>query len=243
MDELMADVRKAIEDAAGTKSPQPDRRYHKHDQYLTYGLRFPDLNRVLKGSHPRFEKLDVEERLDLATRLLGEHIGELGHAGISIVAHGVDELRPKHFGALDSLFDDFRSWSQVDTLCEEVIKPLLLKYPEQMLELIERWNTSSSRWRRRASMVTFTRSIGESGEFTELVLSLCENLVWDPEDIVQKGVGWALKDNMRAAPDWVKEYVKDLRRRGVSSTITLYAIRDLKGEEREEMLRVKKGAG
>ena len=56
---------------------------------------------------------------------------------------------------------------------------------------------------------------------------------------MQKGVGWALKDNLPGARERVLDYVKSLRRNGVSSTITLYAIRDLRGEEREEVLRVK----
>lgn len=92
-------------------------------------------------------------------------------------------------------------------------------------------------------MVIFTRRVGETGEFTEEVLRLCENLVLDEEDIVQKGVGWALKDNLRSAPKRVLPYIKELRRRGVSSTITLYAIRDLKGAQRDEILAVKKGKG
>jgi 3-methyladenine DNA glycosylase AlkD len=90
-------------------------------------------------------------------------------------------------------------------------------------------------------VVTFTRKVGESGEFTDEALALCDKLIWDPEDLVQKGVGWALKDSMRSAHDRVVAYVKDLRRMGVPSTITLYAIRDLKGEEREGVLAVKKG--
>jgi 3-methyladenine DNA glycosylase AlkD len=85
-------------------------------------------------------------------------------------------------------------------------------------------------------VVAFVRKIGESGEFTEEALRLCENLVGDPEDLVRKGVGWALKDVMRGDRERVLAYVKDLRRRGVSATITLYAIRDLRGAERDEML-------
>jgi 3-methyladenine DNA glycosylase AlkD len=88
--------------------------------------------------------------------------------------------------------------------------------------------------------VTFVRKIAKSGEFTEEVLHLCENLIWDEEDIVQKGVGWALKDNLRSAPDRILPYIRDLRQRGVSSTITLYAIRDLKGAKRQEVLAAKK---
>jgi 3-methyladenine DNA glycosylase AlkD len=85
--------------------------------------------------------------------------------------------------------------------------------------------------------------VGELGEFTEETLRLRENLIWDEEDIVRKGVGWALKDNLRSAPMRVLPYIKELRQREVSSTITLYAIRDLKGAERQAVLAVNEGSG
>jgi hypothetical protein len=46
---------------------------------------------------------------------------------------------------------------------------------------------------------------------------------------------------MRSAQERVVEYVKELRRMGVPSTITLYAIRDLKGAERAAVLAIRKG--
>jgi len=85
----------------------------------------------------------------------------------------------------------------------------------------------------------FVRKIGASGEFTDEALELCQNLIWDEDDLVQKGVGWALKDTMRGANEQVIEDVKDLRRWGVPSTITLYAIRDLKGGERKAVLAIR----
>ena len=93
--------------------------------------------------------------------------------------------------------------------------------------------------KRRASVVTFTRKTAESGKYVDITLEFCDNLIWDGEDLVRKGVGWALKDTMRADKQRVLEYVKNLRRKGVSSAITLYAIRDLKGQEREEVLSIK----
>ena len=120
------------------------------------------------------------------------------------------------------------------------MQPLLWRYRKETLELLEEWSRSPIRWKRRASVVTFVRKVAESGEFTEEVISLCENLIWDEEDIVLKGVGWVLKDNLRSAPDRIFLYIKDLRRRGVSSMITLYAIRDLRGVKRQEVLAVKK---
>jgi 3-methyladenine DNA glycosylase AlkD len=87
--------------------------------------------------------------------------------------------------------------------------------------------------------VVFTRRIGSSGEFTDEALELCDNLVWDKEDLVRKDVGWALKDVMRGNKKRVLEYVKGLRQKGVSAVITLYAIRDLKGNERKKILQIK----
>ena len=106
--------------------------------------------------------------------------------------------------------------------------------------MLRKWNRSENMWKRRVSVVAFVWKIGSSGHFTDEVLELCDNLIWDKEDLVQKSVGWALRDNMHEAKKRVLEYVKSLRSKGVSSTITLYAIRDLKGKEREEVLKVKR---
>ena len=126
----------------------------------------------------------------------------------------------------------------MDWLCLRVLQPLLLRYRTETLELLNAWNRSENIWKKRASVVAFVRRIGSSGEFTDIVLGFCDNLVFDEEDLVLKGVGWALKDNLAGAKERVLQYIKSLRQRGVSSTIVLYAIRDLKGPERDAVLQV-----
>jgi 3-methyladenine DNA glycosylase AlkD len=239
---LIYDLRRTIETAARCNKPEPERRFHKHDEYLSYGLKTPDFREIMKRFRPRVMRLSLRRRLDMAALLLSEHIGELGHAGIHIVALSVDELRSQHLSTLDGLVEDFRSWSHVDHFCGDVMQPLLVRYPKETLALLKEWNHAPIRWKRRASVVTFTRRIARSAGFVDEALELCENLIRDKEDIVLKGVGWALKDNLRWAPERVLPYVKDLRRRGVPSTITLYAIRALKGPERRAILRLKQEA-
>jgi 3-methyladenine DNA glycosylase AlkD len=237
IEKLIADLHQAIKNTTGLHNPISDRRSHKHNEYLSYGLKASEFRKILKEFRPKFLKLSFQERMDLASRLLQVHIGELGHMGIHIVSLSVKDLGPKHFVYLDSLPEHFRSWSHVDHLSLGVMQPLLGRYREETLKLLEEWSRSPIRWKRRASVVTFVRKVAESGEFTEEVVHLCENLIWDEEDIVQKGVGWALKDNLWSAPDRLLPYIKDLRRRGVSSTITLYAIRNLKGAKRQKILK------
>jgi len=230
---LSAAVRGAIESAA-TRPPAPDRKFNKDDEFIAYGLNTPAWRAIMRS----FRALPLEERLDLADALFAEGEGWLGHSAIYVLALSVDELSPQDFERLDQMADRFTGWSHVDDVCISVIQPLLLAHRDATLSLLERWNRSPNRWKRRASVVAFVRKIGESGQFTEEALRLCENLVFDGEDLVRKGVGWALKDVMSGDRERVLEYVKELRRRGVSSTITLYAVRDLDGRERQEVLTV-----
>jgi 3-methyladenine DNA glycosylase AlkD len=237
---LIADLHRAIKTTTGRDYPVADRKFHKHDEYLSYGLKASEFRMLLKDFQPRFLEFSLQEGMDLAVKLLEENVGELGHVGLYILTLSAKDLTPEHFDYLDGLPEHFRSWSHADHLAMGIMQPLLWSYRKETLELLNQWSRSPIRWKRRVSIVTFVRKIAKSGEFTEEVLHLCENLIWDEEDIVQKGVGWALKDNLRSAPDRILPYIRDLRQRGVSSTITLYAIRDLKGAKRQEVLAAKK---
>lgn len=237
---LIDDLHQVMREVTGRQHPLPDRQYHKHDEYLSYGLKASEFREMLKEFRPRFLKLSLKERMALAERFLQEHVGEHGHVGLYILTLSIKDFTPNHFVYLDGLPEHFRSWSHVDHFALGVMQPLLWKHRKETLELLEEWSRSPIRWKRRASVVAFVRKAAKSGEFTKEVIHLCENLIWDEEDIVQKGVGWALKDNLRSAPDRILPYIKDLRRHGVSSTITLYAIRGLKGAKRQEVLALKK---
>jgi len=237
---LIPDIHKALQNISGLQHPAADRKFHKHEEYLSYGLSASQFRELMKEFRPRFLKLSLQERMDLAERLLQTHIGDLGHVGLYILTLSIKDITPEHFLYLDSLPEHFRSWSHVDQIALGVTQPLLWKYRKETLELLEEWSRSPIRWKRRASVVTFARKSAKSGEFMDEVIHLCENLIWDDEDIVRNGVGWALKDNLRSAPDRILSYIKELRRRGVSSTIILYAIRDLKGTKRQEVLSVQK---
>ncbi len=87
--------------------------------------------------------------------------------------------------------------------------------------------------------MVFVRTIGETGKYTKQCIKLCNNLLEDQERLVLQGVGWALKDTMRGDKKRVLDYVKKLRQQAVSSVITLYALRDLRGKAKSDVLKVK----
>ena len=233
----------ALEEAAGR--PATTGRAHAQREPITfYGVpkeAWPDLRRRWRR---QFAELSPADRFALAKLLLGRHIEEQGHLALAVLRAGLQHLTPATFEELDRLLDDFSSWSMTDDFASgkaSITWHLLQRYPAETLNLLRRWVSSPNRWKRRAAVITFTRAVAAGGNFLDEALRFCEALQHDPEDLVQKGVGWTLKDSMLAsagARRRVLALVKQMRRAGVPSTVTLYAIRRLKGEERDAVLKV-----
>ena len=234
----------ALQDAAG--SPAATGPAHAQSEPITfYGVPKAAWRELQEQWRQPFSELGIEDRLALARLLLRSHIEEEGHVALAALRAGIADLTPSTFDELDRLLDDFSSWSMTDDFASgkpSITWYLLQRYPKETLTLLARWNRSPNRWKRRASVITFTRAVAASGEFADVTLRFCKALQHDPDDLVRKAAGWALKDSMRAGPGAKRRVValaKEMRRAGISSTITLYAIRDLKGAEREDILRVK----
>jgi hypothetical protein len=196
LETLRGSVVHALEAAVDPRLAAELRLFHKYDDFVAYGMTAPVLRRVLGKFRAPFKRLSLPERLELAGALFQAGIAEQANAAILLLSLSTAELGPGHLETLDRFLDDFHSWGKTDDFCINVLQPLLWQHPQPVLALPEKWNRSGNRWKRRASVVAFTRKAR------------------------------------------VLEFVKDLRRRGVPAAITLYAIRDLKGEERRAVLEI-----
>ncbi len=237
--DLYLDVVQDLEQKADVKIAKRNKSYVKTSGYQSYGIRTPEFRKLVKVHKKRFQQMSLEEKFELGKMFFKSRISEQAAVGNTLVELSISSIPPRQFDFLDEILDYFNNWETTDYFCINILQPLLRKHPNETLNMLRKWNKAENTWKRRASVVAFVRKIGKTGEFVDEVLELCENLIWDKEDLVQKGVGWALKDNLRGAKERVLDYVKTLRRRGVPSTITLYAICELKGKEREEILKVK----
>ena len=212
--------------------------YHKKvgANFKAYGISAAQFYEMLKKYQPVFRQLSFEDRMTVAKKFFSSGYGAQMSFGIALLKLNVKDMKPSDFDVLEVVGDCLNNWSGVDGYCIEVLQPLLFKYPDEMLQILRRWNKAESLWKRRASVVAFTRRVGKSGRFTNEALELCNGLIWDAEDYVRKGVGWALKDTMRGDEKKVLKYVEELRRKGVSSVITLYAIRNSKRKDRKAVM-------
>lgn len=243
MKSLYHQIKSDLVEAADAKTADKNMRYHKYDGHHSFGISAPILAGILKAYKKQVRDLSCKDTLALAEMLYKDQIEESILAGNFVLQINIDCLRETQLPFLDRALNYFSSWSATDDFCIDVLQPVLTQYPQDTLRLLANWNKSKNMWKRRASVVAFVRKIGESGKFTKAGLELCESLIWNKEDLVQKGVGWCLKDLMRGDKIKVMNYVRKLRELGVSSTITLYAIRDLRGNDRTQILKTRSSRG
>ena len=88
------------------------------------------------------------------------------------------------------------NWASVDTFAGHVAGPAWRK-GQVTDKAVARWARSADRWWRRAALVSTValnqKSKGGMGD-TPRTLSICEMLVADADDMVVKGLSWALRE-------------------------------------------------
>jgi 3-methyladenine DNA glycosylase AlkD len=84
------------------------------------------------------------------------------------------------------------SWAAIDALCGEVLGPLLERRPE-LIGRTAAWAKSKNLWLRRAAAVALVRP-ARRGIALDEVYAHATPLLCDPQDLVQKAVGWLLRE-------------------------------------------------
>ncbi len=238
MDQIISFQHAIIKDleTAGRASPYTADANEPDPRYKSYGVRAKETKAIFTKHRPTIRSLPPDQQIDLAKTLIRSKFGEQQSIALFILQKHTSYFSPSRFAELDSLIRCLHGWSKIDAFTGSLLRDILWQHPAEFSELVRSWNNDPDMWLRRASVVLFTRKVAKSGQFNNFALEMCHNLIHAKEDLVQKGVGWALKDLMRSDKERIKSYVRQLRQQGVSSVITLYAIRDLKGEERSNIL-------
>lgn len=224
-------------EAAGNRSPYVSDANEPDPRYRGYGVRSPEMKKLISGFQNEFISMPAASKLRLATRFLDSGYGEQKTVALHLFNQIADYFEPDKFELLDHIFRNLHGWSKIDAYTGSLLRTILFSYPDECLQLVSQWNKDKDRWLRRASVVLFTRKVASSGQFTSVALKYCDHIKHDSEDLVLKGVGWCLKDLMQCDKERVLPYIIELRKQSVSSTITLYALKGVKGKEREKILK------
>ena len=131
------------------------------------------------------------------------------------------------------------NWATTDSMCGLLIGPLLVAHP-RLLARVARWARDRRMWVRRASAVGLIATV-RRGEALDTAYDVARALHGDQEDLIQKAVGWMLREAGKADPPRLERYLRAAGPR-IPRTTLRYAIERFAPAKRLALLRVTRPA-
>jgi len=231
MDNLLAQIRADLKSNSDEKTKQSAQRFFK-EQAKFYGLKTEIVGKIAKKYWSQVKTMDKQALFDLCEELYRSDITEEAFVVAFWLPNYIENLEPKDLLTFRGWIEKYiNNWAKCDGFCNHTVGDLIQKYPETLTE-IKSWSKSENRWLKRASAVSLIVP-AKKGLFMKDSLEICDTLLKDKDDMVQKGYGWLLKEQSRKHSKIIFDYV--IKNRGLMPRTALrYAIelmpKDLKAE-------------
>jgi 3-methyladenine DNA glycosylase AlkD len=115
------------------------------------------------------------------------------------------------FKLFETWLDRISSWSDHDALVHDLIAPMISSQPARA-KAVFRWAKSTDRWHRRAACVALIRGSRAKMFFPDIT-RLADSLLADEDDMVQKGLGWLLRETAKFDAKRTLPYLMKIRKR------------------------------
>ncbi|UCF19070.1 MAG: DNA alkylation repair protein [Gemmatimonadota bacterium] len=173
----------------------------------TLGVRAADIRRLAGAAAKEYRqaKLDIEDMFPTAQRLWSSGVLEERMLAVVILSKFQRHLDSSHWKRLDAWVDTLSNWAETDGLCTDLLAPLLRNEPV-LVKRLKPWTRSRNRWRRRAAAVSLV-PLARRGEEHAAAIEIFDRLAEDRDDLVEKAIGWLLKEISRTQPQEVSDYL------------------------------------
>jgi 3-methyladenine DNA glycosylase AlkD len=214
------------------------RRYFRGD----HGLRFynvgTDRMRALARSifEANRDRWTAPDALAFADTLIQDPYLETKSVGIEVLALYRRTLTMPMLATFKRWLarNDSSNWATTDAICGALIGPLLVRHPEDA-DRLKPWARHSNMWVRRASVVGLI-PLARRGSALDLLYANARLLHGDDEDLIQKAVGWALREAGKADPGRLERYLRQ-NGRSIPRTTIRYAIERFPESSRRDLLK------
>jgi 3-methyladenine DNA glycosylase AlkD len=122
-----------------------------------------------------------------------------------------DKFNDSEFRLFESWLPRISSWADHDGLVHYLIAPMIAAKPARTARVF-RWAKSRDRWHRRAACVAPIQGSRQKMFLSE-VKRLTGLLLADEDDMVQKGLGWLLRETAKADARRTVPYLMTVRQR------------------------------
>jgi 3-methyladenine DNA glycosylase AlkD len=208
---VAAQIRCALKDGGSAEHAAGVQWFFK-DAIKSRGWYTADLRRAAVRSRQEIRK---EHGLDflvqVADRLFSGLVLEEKIAAVFLLEKLDGEFGDTEFKLFETWLDRISSWADHDALVHDLIAPMIASKPARA-RIVLRWAKSANRWHRRAACVALIRGSRAKMFFPEIT-KLSDFLLPDEDDMVQKGLGWLLRETAKFDAKRTVPYLMKIRRR------------------------------
>jgi 3-methyladenine DNA glycosylase AlkD len=208
---IAAQIRKTLQDGGSAEHSAGVQRFFK-DEIQSRGWYTADLRRAMR--HCRCQILhedDFDSLVQVADKLFSGSVLEEKIAAVFLLEKMDSQFTDREFCMFESWLDRISSWADHDALVHSLIAPMVAANPMRVKNVF-RWAKSRDLWHRRAACVALIRGARAKMFFPEIV-KLSNLLLSDQDDMVQKGLGWLLRETAKYDAERAVPYLMKLRGR------------------------------
>ncbi|MGB6473649.1 MAG: DNA alkylation repair protein [Candidatus Sulfotelmatobacter sp.] len=209
--ELAAQIRQTLKRGGSPKHATGVQWFFK-DEIKSHGWYTADLRRAARSFRREIRKeFGLDFLVAVADELFSGTVLEEKIAAVFLLEKVDPEFGDREFKLFESWLDRISSWADHDALVHDLIGPMMASSPARVKNVF-RWAKSSNRWHRRAACVALIRGARAKMFFSEIT-ELSNSLLADQDDMVQKGLGWLLRETAKFNAKRTMPYLMKIRRR------------------------------
>jgi 3-methyladenine DNA glycosylase AlkD len=157
------------------------------------------------------EEYGLRFLLQVADKLFSGPVLEEKNFAVLLLEKQTGEFRDAEFELFESWLPRISSWADHDALVHYLIAPMIVAEPTHA-KTIFLWSKSRNRWHRRAACAALIQGTRQRMFFPEII-RLSNLLLADEDDMVQKGLGWLLRETAKADRKRTVPYLMRIRER------------------------------
>ena len=209
--QIASQIRRALKDGGSAEHAAGVQWFFKQE-IKSHGWYTADLRRAARRSRAEIRKENGLEFLaQVADQLFLGAVLEEKISAVFLLEKLDSEFGDKEFRLFESWLDRISSWADHDALVHYLIAPMVRAKPARV-QSVFRWTTSRDRWHRRAACVALIQGTRQK-RFLPQIKKLSDSLLRDQDDIVQKGLGWLLRETAKYDAEHAVPYLMKIRAR------------------------------
>ena len=155
------------------------------------------------------KRFGLQFLIQVADTLFSGRVLEEKVLAVFLLEKLTQELGDAEFRLFESWLPRISSWADHDGLVHYLIAPMIAAKPARTSKIF-RWAKSRNRWHRRAACVALIQGTRQK-MFLADIKRLSNLLLSDEDDMVQKGLGWLLRETAKAQPQRTVPYLMSIR--------------------------------